>query len=650
MRRAGVILVLCLNLLTITATTRTAPESPVPYISVPIGGTDYPWNMFRHDSLRSGSTPASAPSTSALMWTYDTGATIYSSPAVVDGTVFISTYNWVANTGSLYAVDEYSGQLKWSYPTLRPIYSSPAVSNGIVYLASRDGYLRALNQQTGQLLWQVGSSNFPITSSPSVANGKVFYGTWCQAALCFQAGQFVARDASTGSLLWPNATVPDAAVVSSPSVHNGRVFFGQNDGSVLALDETSGALIWKATTGGNVVVGSAPAVADGRLYVGTENKFIALDEATGATLWTFNTQGTNATSGAVNSGVVYFGTGRGYVRARNATTGLEVWSYNVGSAVSSSPALALGSNTLMVGAHDRYIYALNITSGALLWRYLTGLAVSSSPAVADGRVFVGSQDHKVYALGPMASSLQASITASRTILKPGEISTLTITVTNGTDSQSGVTLSLASSLGGGFTTPIEQTPGTYESNYTAPLVTQQIDTGLTVRATKSGYVDDTVSTTITLTPFPPLTVVVTPRPSSVTPGSDIVLLIRVSNGTEPVVGASVFLWANGEGSFRDLTDGGTGNYTAVYSAGLQNSSPVLVIQASKPGFSPGEAQVTVTVTGIPDLAGVKVGGIPLLLLLAGLLLLVLVFVAIVAKRKSEPDYSARYDVSYALDP
>src|SRR3972149_1733870 len=104
--------------LPLTAITRTEPESPTPYIPAPMGGTDYPWNMFRHDSLRAGATPASAPSTSALMWTYDTGATIYSSPAVVDGTVFISTYNSAANTGSLNAIDEYTGQLTWSYPTL----------------------------------------------------------------------------------------------------------------------------------------------------------------------------------------------------------------------------------------------------------------------------------------------------------------------------------------------------------------------------------------------------------------------------------------------------------------------------------------------------------------------------------------------------
>jgi len=48
---------------------------------------------------------------------------------------------------------------------------------------------------------------------------------------------------------------------------------------------------------------------------------------------------------------------------------------------------------------------------------------------------------------------------------------------------------------------------------------------------------------------------------------------------------------------------------------------------------------------------VKVLGIPLFLVLAGLFLLAfVVFVAVIAKKKSEPDYSSRYDVSYAFDP
>jgi hypothetical protein len=419
---------------------------------------------------------------------------------------------------------------------------------------------------------------------------------------------------------------------------------------LVAVNETTGSEIWRVATGGNVAITAAPAVANGRVHVGTGNKFTTHDEATGATLWTFNTQGANATSGAVYNGVVYFGTGRGFVRALNAASGAQIWERDLGAVVASSPALALGSNTLVVGSHNGYVYALNMTSGNILWQYQTGSAVSSSPAVADGRVFVGSQDRRVYGLGPIAPALQASITASKTSLRPGEISTLTVTVSNGTDPQSGATLSFSSTAGGGFTTPVEQAPGTYRSNYTAPLITMQVDAVVTVRASKSGYLDDTASTTITLIPFPPLTVEVTPRPSSVTPGSDILLLIRVSNGSQPVSGASVFLSAIGEGSFRDLTDGGTGNYTAVYSAGLQNSSPTLVVQASKPGFSTGQAQITVTVQGIPDLTNLRIMGIPLFLILAGLFLLgFVIFITVIVRRKPEEDNYQRYHVSYAYD-
>ncbi len=586
--------------------------------------------MFHYDAARTGATPASAPSTSALMWSYDTGATIYSSPAVADGTIYIATYDWTYNTGSLYAIDEYTGTLKWTFPTNGPIYSSPAVANGLVYITSRDSGVYAVDARTGQLIWSYPNIS-PLTSSPVVADGKVFYGTWYRQSWA----QLMAFDATSGAPVWQY--LASETIISSPSVHSGRVFFGQNDGLVVALDETTGIQIWNSSAGNSRVI-TAPAVAYGQIFVGTDNRFVALNEASGSILWSFNTNGNNATSGAVASGIVYFGTGRGNVHAVNASTGVEIWRYSVGSAVSSSPALALGSNTLIVGANDGYIYALSMTDGALLWRYLTGAPVSSSPAVADNRVFVGSWDHRVYAVGALAPALQASIFPSETVLKPGDISTLTITVTNGTSPQSGASLTLTSTLGGGFTTPTETSPGLYLSNYTAPLVTQQMDTSITVRAAKSGYLDDTATTTITLTPFPPLTVLVVPSPSSVSPGGEVQLLITVRNGSLPIPGASVFLSSTGAGSFSTPTDSENGNYTAVYNADVQDSNPTLTVQASKDGFSAGQGQVTITISGTPDLTTVKVFSIPLFALVAGLFLLVfVVFVALMARRRGVPD-------------
>jgi len=50
-----------------------------------------------------------------------------------------------------------------------------------------------------------------------------------------------------------------------------------------------------------------------------------------------------------------------------------------------------------VGSDDGKVYALDEATGAFKWSYTTGSAVFSSPAVANGVVYVGSNDHNVYA-------------------------------------------------------------------------------------------------------------------------------------------------------------------------------------------------------------------------------------------------------------
>src|SRR5205814_1705437 len=78
-------------------------------------------------------------------------------------------------------------------------------------------------------------------------------------------------------------------------------------------------------------------------------------------------------------------------------------------------------------------------------------------------------------------------------------------------------------------------------------------------------------------------------------------------------GANLTLTSSSGGSFSGLSDGGNGNYTAIYTAPLQSSTDVLTVQASKNQFSSAQGQVVVTVTAIPDLTTVKVAGLPLFL-------------------------------------
>jgi eukaryotic-like serine/threonine-protein kinase len=627
----------------------TAPNQPGSKPSLflnagPTGTTDYPWAMFHYDAVRDGVTPASGPASPSLMWTYTTGNLVYPSAAVADGYVFIPSYD-----GTLYALDEYTGLLLWSFPTGGNIIGTPAVASGIVYVSSKNGYVYALSEQNGAVDWRIANDNLtPVTSSPVIANGVLFYGTFLSPSAGY--AEVLAVNPQTGSVIWRNTGIQDY-IEGSASVSNGRVFLGAgalNPAIIVALNETTGAQLWSYGTGLKTQVTSAPAEAYGNVYVGLDGtRFLALNQATGSLVWSFNTPGgTNATTPAIYKGAVYFGTGAGIVYALNATTGTTIWRYpTVGTigGVASSPALAVGSNTLYIGSNDGHLYALNVGTGAVNWRYPNVGAVgqiSSSPAVANNRVFFGSKDHKVYALGATAARLFDTITASPNVLLPKQNATLSITVRNSTALQSGANLTLTSSFGGTLSQPIVSTGvGTYQSNFTTPMVTSTTVIVIQVTATVVGYLSATNQTSITVNPFPLLTVVVSPKPTSITPGGEITLMIRVTNGTLLVSGASLnFSSSVPGGSFSSVLDSGNGNYTAIFSTPLQSSNPVVTVRAYKNEFTPGQGQASVAVNGVPNLTTLKVSGIPIFLLVAGLVILFLLILAVVVRSKKN-EYS-----------
>jgi outer membrane protein assembly factor BamB len=138
-------------------------------------------------------------------------------------------------------------QLKWIYNTGSSVFSSPALANGVVYIGSDDSNIYALDADTGAKLWSYATGGEADTS-PAVENGIVYagggdYGTGTNTVY--------AVDASTGVLLWTYVT--GNGVWSSPAVANGTVYIGSNDYSVYALDAANGAKLWSFATGAMVV-------------------------------------------------------------------------------------------------------------------------------------------------------------------------------------------------------------------------------------------------------------------------------------------------------------------------------------------------------------------------------------------------------------
>ena len=350
------------------------------------------WSMYRHDAQRTGTTTASV-SNGNLLWQFNTGDKIRSSPAIVNGIVYEGS-----NNGIVYALNAATGSVIWQYNSGSQVESSPAVVNGVVYVGilwdGHNGYVVALNAETGSLIWRF-STNSGIESSPTVVNGVVYIGSYY--------GYIYALNATNGALIWSYLT--GGSTFSSPSIVNGVLYQGAGDGKVYALNANNGALIWSFQTGTQVY--STPAVVSDVVYVCSDAGIVfALRASDGSKIWQASIgSGTDHedASPAVANGIVYIGARNGYY-ALNASSGSQIWFFTSPYSprqftgyVYSSPAVV--GNVVYCGSIDSYVFALNAFDGSIIWSYRTGGFLFSSPAIANGVLYIGSYDGYIYALG-----------------------------------------------------------------------------------------------------------------------------------------------------------------------------------------------------------------------------------------------------------
>ena len=156
------------------------------------------------------------------------------------------------------------------------MWSSPVVANGVVYAGSWDGKLYAFPVGCGSAgascapLW-TGATGDPIEfSSPAVANGVVYIGSRDHKLYAFAVG--CGSGGASCSPLWTGTT--GDMIMSSPTVADGVVYVGSMDGKLYAFAVGCGSggaacsPLWTGATGA-AIDRSSPAVADGVVYVGS---------------------------------------------------------------------------------------------------------------------------------------------------------------------------------------------------------------------------------------------------------------------------------------------------------------------------------------------------------------------------------------------
>ncbi|MBW2497727.1 MAG: PQQ-dependent dehydrogenase, methanol/ethanol family [Deltaproteobacteria bacterium] len=153
-----------------------------------------------------------------LAWIYETGTTrgLEATPLVHEGVMY-ATASWSV----AFALDARTGRELWRYDPGVPrrvalavccdvVNRGLALYRGRVYLGTLDGRLIALDARSGELVWEVQTTDparpYSITGAPRVVRGKVIIGN--SGAERGVRGYVSAYDAQSGELVWRFYTVP----------------------------------------------------------------------------------------------------------------------------------------------------------------------------------------------------------------------------------------------------------------------------------------------------------------------------------------------------------------------------------------------------------------------------------------------------------
>jgi outer membrane protein assembly factor BamB len=202
--------------------------------------------------------------TGTLVWKYDTGAVVRSTPAPDNNkqTVFCGTLG-----GELLALNVKSGKVKWKFKTSGNEYFpkgellfEPLVYKNTVYVGSRDATFYAVNAVNGTLRWKVSDEKGAWYTTAAAVDDRVFAAS--------SDGHYVqALDYSTGEEKWKFHA--DGLIFSTPYVDEGVLYVGSHDGYVYAVDAGTGKLEWRYQVGDDVL-GSA-IIDKGMLIIGCDD-------------------------------------------------------------------------------------------------------------------------------------------------------------------------------------------------------------------------------------------------------------------------------------------------------------------------------------------------------------------------------------------
>ncbi|MFE2064893.1 PQQ-binding-like beta-propeller repeat protein [Streptomyces sp. NPDC059467] len=277
-----------------------------------------------------------------------------------------------------------SGWRPWRFRMSNDVWGTPSVEGDLVYVTSFE--VHALDVATGRRRFKTRD----VAWSMAVADGRVH---------ASDGPTLFALEAREGGDLWRLST---DAWVYSLKADRGTLVTGTRGGGVQAWESSNGQKLWELSGAQTDFEApeSGPSLYDGTVYVWQDARLRALDARTGDERWSYPI-GDAASCGGVpvrlthaDDGFVYASAGTRVI-ALDTATGRVRWHFEAPAVFLSPPTFVPGpavtGGGIYLADYLGTVYALDATDGRDRWRIATEARASIEPVlVAAGHVHVGS--------------------------------------------------------------------------------------------------------------------------------------------------------------------------------------------------------------------------------------------------------------------
>jgi outer membrane protein assembly factor BamB len=339
--------------------------------------------MFRVNPARTGRETSEGPKKSELKWEHRIGTGTLSSPVFDDrGVVYFASEN-----GILAGFEPEKGGTVFSVSVGKSLYSTPALYNGNVYIAGGNpSYLYKFNIASASKKWKI-PINSEFHSSPLITDDALFIGG--------DDGYLYAKDLSNDlpEIEWKYFV--GSSIYSSPASSSEKIVFGADDGYLYCLTN-KGKFLWKTNLGGKVK--ATPLIYEDYIYIGTVSGTFYKLSMNGDIINKVKIGGEiYSSAGLLSNGSLAVGSYDGYLYI--LSTDLQILhKFNAGGKIYSSPCIA-SDNTIYFGTLEGTLFAIS-DKGEKLFEFDARAPIYSSPSLgSDGTLYFGDSEGWVYAIG-----------------------------------------------------------------------------------------------------------------------------------------------------------------------------------------------------------------------------------------------------------